>query len=739
MNQAILQPMLVSETAPGEAPVAPHEPPESVDAGFGFNDFLSLLVSQRFFILGVIAVSVVVGLMFAWQMKPIYSATAQIALGAQSMGELARPGQAAPLAPDTAVIQSEIALLTSNDLMSRLISVSGPGKVADELGLRSPERFEKAAAGSEAHRDLVQQLQRKLTIVRVDASHVISVTFRTPSAAASVRLANSLVDVYLNAKMDERRDAARRASDWLDERVKELRADVQVKEDAVARYREQTRLLSVGGDRDSSLNEQQFFELQDRVVAARADLVEKQARLAQVQRVVATGATADSLPETLNSASIQALRTREAEVTAREAEFLQRYGDKHPTVLQVQREHQNVLDQIQAEIQRIQTSQAHEVDVARARLTELQQGLYDLESALVDGNRALVRLRELERDAASAVTVYQDHLTRAREIAEQESLKVIDARQISRALEPDKPSSASPKMWIAFFTAAGVLLAIILAIIRAIINDRIVRPEDIARRLRTTPLVSIPLIHRRQLRKLPPDERTPEDFLVSQPMTAFAESLRVLNTALMSVSEGHGALAVAVTSAVPAEGKTTVSMSLGRVAAMSGLRVLIIDCDARRPSLSAGVGEKPVISLIDVIARNTDWREAAVPDATTPALVLPINASGGQIQTLFRPETLRQLLNTLRPEFDLIVMDCPPILAVAETRWLVSAADQTLIVTQWNSTRTSAVRTALREIVRARARVAGVTLNRTDVAVARQFSFSDSLYYGAAGRGYYTR
>ena len=83
-------------------------------------------------------------------------------------------------------------------------------------------------------------------------------------------------------------------------------------------------------------------------------------------------------------------------------------------------------------------------------------------------------------------------------------------------------------------------------------------------------------------------------------------------------------------------------------------------------------------------------------------------------------------------------MDCPPILAVAETRWLAAVADQTVVVTQWNRTRASAVRTAIREAQRAKARIAGVLLNRTDTLVARRFSFTDPLYYGSAGKGYYT-
>src|SRR5262249_35442487 len=150
---------------------------------------------------------------------------------------------------------------------------------------------------------------------------------------------------------------------------------------------------------------------------------------------------------------------------------------------------------------------------------------------------------------------------------------------------------------------------------------------------------------------------------------------------------------------------------------------------ARRPSLSANVSDKPAISLTDVIKGRAAWKDAAVVDPLTSATVLPINSSAGEMQSTFRPEAVRRLLSSVRSEFDLIVMDCPPVLAVAETRWLTSVADATVVIAHWNKTRISATRTALREVMRARGRVAGVVLNRTDVNVTRRFSFSDALYY----------
>lgn len=732
MNQALPRAIVIDEPAEPDG--------DTAAPGFGFQDFLSILFSQRIFMACIFLAVLAAGAFVVTHLKKSYLSQAAVAVGTGQAVEISRKqvGDNGS-GPQTEVIESEIEILRSNDLMIRLIKKLKPEFVATQLQMTNPASYAGASSDSPKLRELVRSLQASLLIERQQSSSVLSIGVSAPSPEAAVLLANSVVDAYLESKIDERRAAAERAGAWLNDRVAQLAKTVEAKEAAVAAYRAEMRLLSVDG---ATLTEQQYYKLQGEVVAARADLASKQARLDQVQQISRSGGNDQSVLEAVNSATIQGLRQKEAEIAGREAELRQRYFANHPSVQQVVREHEEVLTQIASEIARIKSSVSNEVVVARSRLAELESGLQSLEGGLVQANRAIVRLKELERDAEASSSVYRDFMLRAREIAAQETLKVVDARSVSRAIQPEDPSSISPTIWWAFFVGGGLFLALVGGIIRSNVNDRIVRPEAIPHRVGVPALVSVPLISQRQLRRLPPDERNPEDFLVNKPMTPFAESLRVLAASLISDHDERSAragLSVAITSAIAAEGKTTISLSLGRVAAMSGLRVLLVDCDVRRPSLSASIGDMPAISLADVVRNGADWRQAAVSDPLTSAIVLPIHGVSDKTQSMFRPEFLRKLLLDLRPEFDLILMDCPPVLAVAETRWMTLVADTTIVVTNWNRTRTSAVRTAAREIRRAKGRVSGVVLNRIDVGMTKRFSFSDALYYGGAGKGYYAR
>ncbi len=707
----------------------------SEQAGFGFQDLISILVSQRYFICAVFALISLLGAAFAFTRSPEYTATALVALGDRSAINIGGNSGAGAPPPDATLAEAEGQVITSNDLMIRLINLLGPEVTAEKIDADTPAKYAGLQSGDRVERDLVELLLKHLSVRRQEASNIIEVSFTTHTPEASVLLSNSLVEAYLASKNDERLDAAARASAWLNDRVEQLRLEVESKEAAVAAYRSQVRLLTIDG---ATITEQQFFRTQEEVLTARAELAAQQARMRQIQQV-SNSANPDAILDALSSPSIQALRSKEAEVAGRQAELSIRYGERHPSTLQVKRERDEVRDQIDAEITRIRSSQANEVEIARIRLQELEAGLSQFESRLEDGNRDLVRLRELERDAQVSSEVYQDFLLRAREIAEQESLKVTDARLLSRAIEPSAPSSASPKLLAVFFVAVALFLAFFAALLRSAMHDRIVRPETITRRLGAYSLGSVPAIRSKQLRQLPPDERTPEDYIVAQPMTRFAESLRVLNSSILQDVTPDKGMTLAVTSAVSAEGKTTLSLCLGRTAALSGLRVLVIDCDSRRPSLSAVVSsEDPVVTLTDVINGDVAWKAAVVPDHSTPAFVLPIAMSAPDMRSMFRTDAARAFLAELQKEFDLIVLDCPPILAVADARWFVAAADKTLIVARWNNTRRAAVATALREAHRSKGNIAGVILNRVDVSVTRSFSFNDPLYYGNAGKGYYT-
>jgi uncharacterized protein involved in exopolysaccharide biosynthesis/Mrp family chromosome partitioning ATPase len=716
--------------------------------GEGLRDFLALLSMYRVMIVGVALLGLLGGLAYGVTRVPQYTAVAEVMLSPGQDPVAQRQGgnfAAQAAQPNDAVVESEIEVLRSPGLIARLIDKVGvdvagrwveqprAALVANVLGRPPPHTYTPADINA-----VVRDIRNSLTIARKETSYVLDVGATTANPENSVALANALTLVYLESKVEQRADTSRSTNRWLNDQIDALKADVAQKEAAVEAYRAEMNLLSVGG---TSVSETQLSSIQNTLIQARGAYTESKARLDQLNRLRSSGGSVDSIASVLNSSTVLEMRRREAEVAGRQAEAEQRYGENHPDVARLRRERQESHDQLEAEINRIVSSLENEVEVARLKVADIEAAQRQTEGRVVSSNRSQVRLRDLERQAQAASDLYQRYLLLARESGEDTSRKVMDARIVSDAPPPERPSTPSLWLWVAFFGAVGLVAGVAAALLRGALNNRLVRPEDVPRKLGKTALVSIPLVTSNELRQAAPDERSPASVVVGKPMSKLAESVRVLLTQIMSMSIDGQGVVIAVTSALAHEGKTTTAASLGRVAAMGGLKVLMIEGDLRVRSLSklAPVPERPDHpDFVVALRKGVDWRTAIVHDPTTDAHFLPATAPGMVLGNPFATARMRKILDEVRAEYELIVLDCPPVLAVADARSLSAIADGTVVVSSWNSTPAPAVRTAIRELEASGGKIVGVVLNRLKPSLVKRISYGDSLYFGEAGSKYYT-
>jgi polysaccharide biosynthesis transport protein len=241
-----------------------------------------------------------------------------------------------------------------------------------------------------------------------------------------------------------------------------------------------------------------------------------------------------------------------------------------------------------------------------------------------------------------------------------------------------------------------------------------------------------------ELSRVGPENRNPAGYLVRFPISAFAESTRVLRSAIRHGRGNEQRIAVlAVASALPAEGKTSVSLCLARSAAMAGQKVLLIDCDLRRHSVQKFVGVEPAVGITDALVEGADWRACVVADPATSAKMMLVRSNDTVSAELFGSPAMTHLLSEARQEYDLVILDCPPILAVAEARSLAEMADATVLIVKSGKAPARAVRAAVRQLDDAGAQVLGIVLNAINPRVAGRFSYGDALYYSRAQDYYF--
>lgn len=681
--------------------------PQTLAEMFGVTAALQML-RRRWLIMAivgaVVSIATFAGLMLQ---TPTYSATSLLMINPRQERVIAGEEVLSSLPLQSSAIDSEIELLRSPALMNEL---------AVALGMMGNE-------GEASTEEIADSLAGALSVSRRGSTYVLEITARSTDPQRAQLIANTYADVYIASQISQRAATTERAGNWLSRRLAELRDDVQAKEAAVETFRVQSGLMSAQG---STLPETQIVNVQTQVLTAQADLAEAEARYRQLQQLRTSGASLDTIGNALNSETIRTLRNREAEIAQRQSELELRYFETHPSVQAVRAERADVEAQIQREVQRITVNLGNEVAVARARLETLRQSMREATGELSGNSSDGLRLRELEREAAASRQVYTAYLQRYEEIADQDQLNTSDARLLSYASVPHSPSSPKLRISLALAIALGILLGLGAGVLIEILDQSVKSADDLESRVGYPAVASIPIISRRMMRQMPPADRHPAGYLIGRPMSAFTEALRVLRTVIVYSKLDFSVKVVAVTSAVPDEGKTTISMCLARVAAMSGQRVIVVDCDLRKQSINDVIDIEAETGILQVLAGETHWRSAIVTDPGSEAHVLPVATSGFTPRDVFGSDAMERLISELRANYDLVILDCAPILAVAETRILVKQADTTVVVARAGTSAIGAVKSAISQTENAGGKVLGVALNCVQPMWS---SYADSLYF----------
>jgi capsular exopolysaccharide synthesis family protein len=478
--------------------------------------------------------------------------------------------------------------------------------------------------------------------------------------------------------------------------------------------------------------------VQDNVILARSDLAERSARHRQVQSLIEAQQAPDSIGNALNSEVVRDLRRQEAELTAAQAERERTLGERHPDVLNGRQQVADIRSQIDREMARIAANAQGEVEVARARLGTLQSTLGAAGAQMANTNAASVRLSQLIREAAAAQTVYEAFLQRYHEMVGQGATAPLQVRLVSAGLPSEQPSWPDWRWALLIALAAGTLVSAFTLLFVEISADTVVTASDVERRVGLPVLASVPIVPRRVLRLLPPEARHPAGYLAQKQYSSYAEAFRVLRTSLWFSASKRSMSVVAITSSKPNEGKTTCALSLARAAALSGQKVLLIDCDFRHSSINSLLEIEPERGLWHVLSGESDWRAVTGQDEASPAHILPSAQADPTAVNLLSGEAMEVLMTELRRHYDLIILDCPPVWAVAESRQLAALSDGVVLVSRWNRTPIRGLASTMRHLAPSGAHIVGVVVNAVDPNVIRRAGYVDSGFGGYADAHYYS-
>lgn len=723
---------------------------EEAGESLDLREYLRTLYRRRGVIFGLFCLVMVGVVLYLWQVVPLYTSQAQLTLDLRKTKVTNIEDVVSGLTAESSVIGTEMDILRSSSLVGRVVDKLRlaqdpafnpslhPEKQSglfdslatwvSSLWLIAPDApVDSEAVAQRLRQSIIERLQLNLKVEQKKMTNTISVSFTDPDANRAAQLANTLAELYLTDQLEAKFDATKQANEWLANRLETLRKEVQEAEQAVKKIREQGKIVQGKG---GTILEQQLGDVNAQLVAAQVKVSQSEARLRGGREMAGRSGGVESLGEVLSSGVIQSLRSSESELRRKKAELGQRYGDKHPQVIQVEAELKDVRSKLHEETNRILQNLENEVRVARAAESTLQRSLAELQSQAGRTMDTELQARELERRAESSRTLYQAFLSRFQETKEQENLQRPDARVISKADVAREPSSPQKNKVLLLGAFAGLLLGVGGAFLL----------ESLDRGFRTATQVEqitgFPVLGMMPL--LAASQGSPVDYVCAKPFSALSEALRAIRNAIHLANVDKPAKTVMVTSSLPSEGKSSFSAAIGRLAAAAGTKTLLIDADLRRPSIARIFpGLEREVKLEDLLQNESTPKEAIAADPESNLHILFAHGKTPLTAELLGSRRMQQLLDVLAQEYDLILIDTPPIMGISDGWKLARHIDALVYLVEWAETPRETVLTSLRQLEVIGINPTGLVLSKVNMRQQQQYGYGGYGYYYSKYQNYY--
>lgn len=578
----------------------------------------------------------------------------------------------------------------------------------------SPSDPRPADPNSDAYLNSVKNFSKRLDVSPVRRSNLVEVTFESADARMASEVANKLADDYINENLDVKWDEANKASEWLEKQLVPLKARLEKSEENLQDYAQANSIVFLT-ERQNLVNTR-LDELQLEYTKAQGDRYQKQSLYSLVQ----SGKTQD-LPGVLSNGLIQNLATRLAEAERDYAQATATFKPEYPRAIALKKQVDNLQASLDHQKKALGQNIVEDYQASVAREKYLAQAVEDQKREVNDIASKTIQYNILKREVDTNKTLYDGLLQRMKETQVSAGLKASNIRVVDGAQVPRSPKSRV-LLSLALALIAGTALGIGLAFFQEYVDNTLKTPEEVETLLR---LPSLGLVQSFPLNgdgkskqgKLPaviPGQQVSIAPAI-QTNSATVEAFRSLRTSIL-LSANPVPKSLLITSALPGEGKTTTTVNLGATLASLGSRVVIVDCDMRRPAChrSAGVENKP--GFVQCLTGRVELSEAILPVPGVVNLwIIPCGPIPPNPAEVLSSPVASDLLRRLRSDFDYVLVDSPPLLSVADSRILSTLTDAVVLVVRGYETPYQVVRRARTLLYGAGARILGVALNDVDV------------------------
>lgn len=693
------------------------QPKAADDDEIDIFKLLGALWRGRLIIVACAVLAIFIGGYYAYRVAvPLYPAEATVALMGDQQQVISPDIETifAASGTDNITMNTEFQVIRSRRLIGELVDaldlVSDPefnGALRDPSLRTRISRFVRRIdtpplpPEDVMRRRVIDAVSSRIRLSNISQSRAFQMSIETTSSSKSTRIINALAELYIANQIQQKLDGAAQAIEFLSRRTSELEQGVERLEQELASRTERSNVVT------SELLQARNLQLRD-----------LRDRIAELQGRVATDeALAQSLEGDL---PLDVLVSRlDGSDDGRLVAIAQRFGANRITEPELRSATADVVADIRQSLDR-----------SRQQLDTLQASERDLSDQIRTQSEDLIALQQLEREVESGRLLYETFFTRLQEASVQQGLETADAIILSEAV----PRGASSPKRMRILTLAAFLGALAggaLVLLRELRFAGFRTSDDLRAELGARVFGAIPSLGN-------DDRRGALDHMRSNPNSVFAEAVRNLRTSILMSNIDREPQVVMITSSIPGEGKTTLSIALTRyLASMEGKRALLLEADLRRKTLRAYVDNEPNVSLLDVLLGRSSADNIDLFNEELGIEVLAGSDTGSNAADLFSSRRFKDLMDALRQEFDYIVIDTPPVLAVPDARVLSGYADVVVFAVRWGTTTKTQVRQGLEMLGSVGRAPDGMVLTQVDHRKMRSYGYGGQYGYDGYATGYY--
>ncbi len=541
-----------------------------------------------------------------------------------------------------------------------------------------------------------------LTIAPVRDSRLVNIQYDSPNPKEAAAVANAVAENFINMSLERRYEARTYAKKFLEERIVQIRANLEDSEQRLMAYAKEREIVNLDDKLGGVLKT--LDAMNQSLVQAEAARIQTEAEY--------TGSlqgTGLSTLKVLDSEVIQTLKKRKGELELQYQENLKVYKPGYPKMQQIERQIEEIDQQIGKEIGAIRqavksdyAAKVQEQATLQARIRELKSEIMAMEDRSTD-------YQSLKREVDSNRQLYDGLLQRMKEVGVVAGITTNNISIVDRAQVPGAPYKPNLRKNVTMAIALGLIAGVLLAFLFEHMDDTVKSSEDVESRVRAPVLGVIPLVSLKAYRITEDDVPL---LAARDPKSPLAEAVRSVRTSLVFATTEGAPKIMHLTSAGPGEGKTTAAASVAITFAHAGSKVLLIDADLRAPSLHRALGLSNSLGLTNYLAGDTQPAEIAQPTQVTRLFAITSGPLPPNPVELLSSAKMLDLLSLSSERFDYVVLDGPPVIGLADALVLANLAKGTIFVVDAGRSRYGAIEGAIKRLRAANASILGAVTNR---------------------------